>query len=158
MGKDEFKLGQTKELNPTAADSEALTTFYSTLLKQRPDSEMAARFLLQHGLLPDEDLQKVYKKYGKGAGASSSKSGGSSSQPKKKPAANDDDDFEKKPAKKAPAKKAPAKKAEPDSSDEEFAAKKPAPAKKAPPAKRPVVNNDDDSSEDDAPLAKKTKK
>ena len=75
MGKDEFKLGQTKELNPTAADSEALTTFYSTLYKQRPDSEMAARFLLQHGLLPDEDLQKVYKKYGKGAGASSSKSG-----------------------------------------------------------------------------------
>lgn len=160
MGKEDFKLGQTKELNPTAPDTEALTTFYTTLYQQRPDSEMAARFLMQHGLLPDEDLKAVFKKYGKGS-SSSSKSGGSSSQVKKKPAANDDDDFQKKPAKKAPAPKKPPTKrtVEPDSSDEEFTAK--APPKKAaakPPPKKPVVANDDDSSEDDQPLAKKAKK
>ena len=34
---------------PTAPDTEALTTFYTTLYQQRPNSEMAAKFLLQHG-------------------------------------------------------------------------------------------------------------
>ena len=41
--------GQTKELNPVAPDAEALKIFYKTLHEQRPNSEMAQRFLLQHG-------------------------------------------------------------------------------------------------------------
>ena len=79
MPKEDFKPGQTKELDPNAADTEALTTFYETLYEQRPDSEMAARWLLQHGLLPEDDIAKVLKKYGKGGSANSSSKGGSKS-------------------------------------------------------------------------------
>ena len=50
--------GQTKELPEAAADTEALKTFYSTLYEQRPDSEMAARFLMQHGLLEEDEAKK----------------------------------------------------------------------------------------------------
>ena len=61
-----------QELNPTAPDTEALTTFYTTLYQQRPNSEMAAKFLLQHGLLPggEDEAKRLVKKFGK-AGSSS---------------------------------------------------------------------------------------
>ena len=39
--------GQTKMLDPGAADTDALICFYSTLHQQRPESEMASRWLLQ---------------------------------------------------------------------------------------------------------------
>ena len=51
MVKEDWLPGQTKELSESAADTEALKCFYETLYEQRPDSEMAAKFLLQHGLL-----------------------------------------------------------------------------------------------------------
>ena len=166
---DDYKPGQTKELNSNAADTEALTTFYETLYRQTPDSKMAAEFLLKHGLLEYDEADELNKKMGKVAAKSAASSGGS--KPKAKPKATDDD-FEAKP-KKAPAKKAPAKKAsipkDDDSSDEEFeakkkpapkaaakpAAKKPAAKKPAAGAKRPVP--EDSSDEDETPLSQKTK-
>lgn len=85
VDKSTFKKGQTKQLNPSAADTEGLTSFYTSLYKQRPESEMAARFLLQHGLLPEEDIEKTIKRFNikGGGGASSSKSGGGGSSSKK---------------------------------------------------------------------------
>ena len=144
MPKEDFFPGQTKELDPNAADTEALITFYQSLYKQRPDSEMAQKWLLQFGQFPDgeEESKKWFKIHGKG-GATKSSSTASKPAAKKSKATADDDDFTSKPKSKAPTKKAPAKKpaAEPDSSDEEFESKKKPPAKKPaaakPPAKRP---------------------
>ena len=76
--------GQTKALDEKAADAEALKIFYTTLYQQRPDSEMAPRWLLQHGLLERdvaEKLCKTLKKETKGASSSGSKH----APPKKKP-------------------------------------------------------------------------
>ena len=107
-----------QELAQNAADTEALTTFYTSLYEQRPDSEMAARFLLQHGLLPggEEEALKLQKKFGKAGAGKAASTAASKSAPKRK-AKDDDDDFEKPAKKKAPAKKPPAKKMAPDSSD-----------------------------------------
>ena len=124
MGKEDFKPGQTKELNPNAPDTEALTIFYETLYQQRPDSEMAQRFLVQHGLLPEDEAKKLVKVLG--VKAKSSSGGGSSGGGKtKKPAADDDDDFTSKPKAKAKSKPPPKKIAQDDdSSDEEAFAKR----------------------------------
>ena len=70
MGKEDFLPGQTKELAENAADTEALTIFYTTLYQQRPDSEMAAKFLLQHGLLEEDEATRLVKKFGKSGGSS----------------------------------------------------------------------------------------
>ena len=79
---EDFKPGQTKELDENAADTEALTIFYETLYQQKPESKMAAEFLLKHGLLPHDEAEKLFKKLGK---TGASKSGGSSSsKPKPK--------------------------------------------------------------------------
>ena len=122
---DDFKPGQTKELNPTAADTEALTIFYETLYEQKPDSRMAQEFLLKHGLLPWKEAEAVNKKLG-------SKASSSASKPKPKRAADDEDDFEKKPkVKKGAAASKPA-------------ASKPA-SKGAAEKKKPVVAQDDSS-------------
>jgi len=167
--------GQTKELNMDAVDSQALKTFYESLYKQIPDSEMAKKFLLQHGLLEKGDAEKVYKQLNNGK-----KQPAKSSSPAAKRKANDDDDFAKKPKKAAPAKKPPAMKPPPqkkvvDSSDEEeeFISKKKPAAKAAPkpaakadpkpaakPAAKPAVKADPDSSddEDDRPLSQRVKK
>ena len=75
--------GQTKALDPNAADTDALTLFYESLHKQRPESEMAQRWLLQHGLLPEDEAAKLAKLFGK-AGASKSSGGGSKAPPKRK--------------------------------------------------------------------------
>jgi len=145
MPKEDFLPGQTKELDPNAADTEALTNFYQSLLRQRPESEMAQRWLLQYGLLPggEDEAKAMIKKLGKSAPSSKP----TAAKKPSKPAANDDD-FESKPKSKAPAKKPPPSKskatiAKEDSSDEEFeekkkpaATKKPAASSK-PPAKRP---------------------
>lgn len=145
MPKEDFLPGQTKELDPNAADTEALTNFYQSLLRQRPESEMAQRWLLQYGLLPggEDEAKAMIKKLGKSAPSSKP----TAAKKPSKPAANDDD-FESKPKGKAPAKKPPPSKskatiAKEDSSDEEFeekkkpaATKKPAASSK-PPAKRP---------------------
>jgi hypothetical protein len=50
--KSEFgKHGQTK---PTPPESDALRKFYTSLLKQNPNSEMAKKWCLEHGLHPDQ--------------------------------------------------------------------------------------------------------
>jgi hypothetical protein len=61
----------SQELPPDGADTEALTTFYTTLLQQRPDSEMAARFCVQYGLLPEDEAKVLAKKFAKTSGAKS---------------------------------------------------------------------------------------
>merc|ERR1719231_2051157 len=101
--------------------SEALLIFHETLYAQRPESEMAIKWLLQHGKLPEDEAKKWAKKLGK-----DKKAAAVASSEKRKLKA-DDDDFAKKPAKKAD-----------DSSDEE-AAKKPAAKKPA----KPKVKADD---------------
>ena len=74
---EDYKPGQTKELNPNSADTEGLTIFYTSLYQQRPDSKMAAEFLLKHGLLEWDEAEALHKKLGKAAGAAaSSKSSG----------------------------------------------------------------------------------
>ena len=67
MPKEDFLPGQTKELDPNGADTEALTIFYTTLYQQKPESELAAKTLLQFGLLPggEEEAKKLMKKLGK---------------------------------------------------------------------------------------------
>ena len=60
--------GQTKELDmgtANSASSEASLVFYETLHEQRPKSEMAIRWLLQHGKLPLEEAKKWSKQLGK---------------------------------------------------------------------------------------------
>jgi len=158
---EEYKPGQTKELPENAQDTEALTTFYTTLLQQRPDSKMAQEFCVKHGLLEWDQAEVLNKNLIKAGGGSKSASSSSKGSGSAKPKA-DDDDFQTKPKAKPAAKKPPAKKAEipaDDSSDEEFEEKKPAkkpPAKKAPPAakRKPDV---DDSSDEDIPLSQKKK-
>lgn len=68
--------GQTKALDPNAADTDALTLFYESLHKQRPDSEMASRWLLQYGLLPEDEAAKLHTQLG-----------GKAAKPASKPAA-----------------------------------------------------------------------
>mmetsp|Transcript_5420 Transcript_5420/g.10659 ORF Transcript_5420/g.10659 Transcript_5420/m.10659 type:complete len:180 (+) Transcript_5420:121-660(+) len=156
--------GQTKELDMSTANSassEASLIFYETLHAQRPDSEMAIRWLLQHGKLPLDEAKLWSKKLGK-----DKKTTAVAASSKQKLKA-DDDDFAKRPAAKK-AKKAV--KPEPDSSDDDAddfkkpkpapkkpAAKKPA-AKPAPkkPAPKPKVKHDDSSSdEEDRPLSQR---
>jgi len=161
---EDYKPGQTKELNANAADTEALTTFYETLYTQRPDSKMAADFLLKHGLLPWDEAEALNKKMGK-ATSSSKPSGGGAKKAKR----NDEDDFvESKPKPKAKAAaskpKRPSIPAD-DSSDDEFVAAKgskpaakPAPKKGKPAAPAKRKQEDDSSDEEDVPLSSKKRK
>ena len=59
LAKEDFKPGQTKSLSANAADTDGVTLFYQSLYKQRPDSEMAQRWLLQHGLAHGSSALKV---------------------------------------------------------------------------------------------------
>uniref|UniRef100_A0A7S4BHQ1 Uncharacterized protein n=1 Tax=Chrysotila carterae TaxID=13221 RepID=A0A7S4BHQ1_CHRCT len=62
MSAKKFEMpGQTKELDMSAADAEALRIFYSTLHTQRPESEMASKWLLQHGLLERDEAEQLSK-------------------------------------------------------------------------------------------------
>ncbi|KAL1530417.1 hypothetical protein AB1Y20_001322 [Prymnesium parvum] len=155
--------GQTKALDPNAADTDALTLFYKSLHEQRPESEMASRWLLQHGLLPEEEAARLVKLYGKGT---SSKGNGAAKSPTKRKAP----DVKKA---KASAAKAPARKkasqgkdssSEDSSSEEEVLPAKSSRSlnpkgKKAPEAqkaaqprpKKPAM----DSSDEDVPLSQK---
>lgn len=51
------RLGQTKD---TPCDSDPLRRFYESLLVQKPDSMMATKWCLEHGLIPDKDIDKAY--------------------------------------------------------------------------------------------------
>uniref|UniRef100_A0A7S3AG04 Uncharacterized protein n=1 Tax=Haptolina ericina TaxID=156174 RepID=A0A7S3AG04_9EUKA len=114
--KPKFELpGQTKSLDPNAADTDALTLFYESLHKQRPDSEMASRWLLQYGLLPHDEAAKLHKELG-GKVTKTAAKGVSAKASSAKRKASDDDDFVA--AKKPPPKKsAPKARMQPDSSE-----------------------------------------
>ena len=115
--KSHYLAGQTKELDLKAPDAEALQIFYTSLLEEKPDSEMALKWMLQHGLHDSETAKKLAAKFG----ARTKSQGNNKKAPTKK--ARDDDFSEKKPPVKK--KAAPTKKIDPDSSDEEFIQKAP---------------------------------
>mmetsp|Transcript_20209 Transcript_20209/g.61523 ORF Transcript_20209/g.61523 Transcript_20209/m.61523 type:complete len:170 (+) Transcript_20209:121-630(+) len=160
------KPGQTMEHDESTPDGPALKIFYETLLQQRPESAMAAEWLLKRGLLEDDLAKSWLKKLGK----DKKTTGATKPAPKRKASA---DDFESKPkakgrgkamtkkgaaAKGAAAKKPGRKKAKPerDSSDEEPFEEKPKPATRKPPAKRAAAAPDS-SDEDETPLSQRKK-
>ena len=59
------KPGQTMEHDESTPDGPALKIFYETLLQQRPESAMAAEWLLKRGLLEDDLAKSWLKKLGK---------------------------------------------------------------------------------------------
>jgi hypothetical protein len=67
------KAGQTMEHDETTPDGPAVKIFYETLLQQRPDSAMAAEWLLKRGLLVDDVAQTWLKKLGNKKGSTASK-------------------------------------------------------------------------------------
>ncbi|KAL3131344.1 hypothetical protein ABBQ38_000630 [Trebouxia sp. C0009 RCD-2024] len=54
--KEYEKPGQTRE---TPSEIDPLRRFYTTLREQRPDSEMAKKWCLIHGVLDDEDAEQI---------------------------------------------------------------------------------------------------
>eukprot|EP00878_Enallax_costatus_P035694 GHUV01039892.1.p1 GENE.GHUV01039892.1~~GHUV01039892.1.p1 ORF type:complete len:174 (+),score=96.85 GHUV01039892.1:329-850(+) len=148
--KKEFDLpGQTRE---TPDETDPLRKFYTSLLQEKPDSFMARKWCVMHGLLDREDAEEFIKqnKAGK-AGATPTKapaakarttsaaakrpaaSSGKKAPAAKKAAAGDD----KPKAKAAPKRKAAAKKDKLDWDDSES------------------DDADDDSSDDEVPLAQR---
>ena len=55
----DFLPGQKK---PRPDENDPRRIFYTSLLSENPDSKMALNWLLQHGLLPKEQAQKLVKK------------------------------------------------------------------------------------------------
>ena len=56
----EYPLVGQKRDPPDETDS--LRKFYTSLRMQKPESEMAEIWLMEHGLLPEEEQKKAYKK------------------------------------------------------------------------------------------------
>jgi len=52
-------VGQKRD---TPDETDSLRKFYSSLRVQKPESEMAEMWLMEHGLLPEEEQKKAYKK------------------------------------------------------------------------------------------------
>lgn len=50
------KLGQTKQTPP---ETDSLRCFYTTLLQQKPSSQMALKWCLEHGLLEEKKTQEA---------------------------------------------------------------------------------------------------
>ena len=59
--KKTYELPGQKRDTPDEADS--LRKFYVSLRTQKPESEMAETWLMEHGLLPEEEAKKAYKKW-----------------------------------------------------------------------------------------------
>ena len=116
-----YDLAGQKRDSPDATDS--LRKFYLSLRSQKPESDMAEVWLMEHGLLPEEEQKKAYKIM------MSRKQSGKSVSAAKRPASA-------KPRATPPAKKSKSKSEE-----------------KAPPAKKGKAALVDDDSDDDAPLA-----
>lgn len=61
--KKEYDLpGQTRETPP---ETDALRKYYTSLLQQRPDSQLARKWCVQHGLLPREEALQWLAEAGK---------------------------------------------------------------------------------------------
>lgn len=56
--------GQLKpgQKHPTPTKGFGDRVFYETLLRQKPESEMAQEWCVAYGVLPEEEAQKIYKK------------------------------------------------------------------------------------------------
>eukprot|EP00891_Asterochloris_glomerata_P007959 jgi/Astpho2/7959/Aster-06556 len=170
--KKEYELpGQTRE---PPDETDPLRRFYTSLLEQRPESEMSKKWLVQHGLLPEDEAQAYVDstKAAKGSPPAKRKATPTkapakrpSSAGKKEKAAkaapakrkrkeesesedSDDDDFDEKPALK---KRAPA--VRPSSAGNTGKAKAGPQLKKAKGQDRAFEDDDESDSEDDKPLA-----
>jgi hypothetical protein len=62
--------GQTKE---TPDETDPIRKFYESLSTQKPDSAMAQKWLMQHGMLPREVAQKLHDKLKRSAQAKKAK-------------------------------------------------------------------------------------
>lgn len=63
--KPKVKYDMPGQTQPTPSTGEPLAKFYMSLLKQKPDSEIAPKWLVQRGLLPQEEAEAWLKKNGK---------------------------------------------------------------------------------------------
>jgi hypothetical protein len=45
-------------------DGESMRKFYVSLRKQKPESEMAELWLMEHGLLSEAEADKAFKRWG----------------------------------------------------------------------------------------------
>lgn len=59
------KIGQRR---PTPEDLDVLRMFYESLYKERPESPLAEKWMMIHGLLGDKEAIAANKKYGRFAG------------------------------------------------------------------------------------------
>lgn len=57
--KTESKFGRMGQTKDTPPEKDALRRFYCSLLRQKPDSKMAMKWCLEHGLIPDEEIKGV---------------------------------------------------------------------------------------------------
>merc|ERR1712039_1020400 len=57
-----FKEGQ-KNITPPLADS--TRAFYESLLKENPESKIAIKYCIENGILPNEEHNKLLKKFNK---------------------------------------------------------------------------------------------
>ena len=94
-------MGQKRD---TPDETDSLRKFYQSLRAQKPESEMAETWLMEHGLLPEEEQKKAHRK-GKSApakrpasaskprppAAKKPKTEPGSAKPKKAVAVDDDD-------------------------------------------------------------------
>jgi len=55
-------MGQKKD---TPSEVAGIYIFYNTLYKEQPDSEMAEKWLMEHGCFDDEKQAELFEKYGK---------------------------------------------------------------------------------------------
>lgn len=97
--------GQTRD---APGEEDPLYKFYMSLLEQRPESEMARKWAVQHGLLPkDEALEWLAQNRKKGSVMSPAKTSRSARKPKSGEDQEEEEDF-KSSRKRAPAKRTPA--------------------------------------------------
>ena len=123
----------------TPEEGESLRKFYTSLRKQKPESEMAEVWLMEHGLLPEDEAEKAYKRMlirkGRSAPAKKSSSGGSRPSSAGKSSSSRGGKSKTPPGKKSSAASSSAKK------------------KLKPGVKRKAAVIDDDDSDEDIPLA-----
>ncbi|GAX73555.1 hypothetical protein CEUSTIGMA_g1006.t1 [Chlamydomonas eustigma] len=145
--------GQTRETPP---ETDPLRKFYTSLLSQRPDSDMALKWCLMHGLLSEKDAKAALAKIGKGT----SRSTPVKSEPSRKAVKREP---KEEPVSKgavgvmAGGRKRPKVKYEDDfdeSEDDEEVKKKPAASKKEA-TKKPVgvKKEEEEEDEDEKPLS-----
>lgn len=76
-------IGQTRDTPP---ETDPLRKFYTSLLSQRPDSEMAKKWCLQCGLLDQSEAEKVIRQLGRSPAKPAARAGAKTQTAKDNPA------------------------------------------------------------------------